>query len=685
MGNTFAEHLWRLSLSTLLGSLKKAKTVDPTPQGVIVLGSHSVPESVTKVLGLGPKFSLQPATSKAEVLGYIRNVARPLPEDAQASCIRQAVGAVKSAALPRSRLRQMKQVVQYSESADVNLVTADKEGGFVVVPRQLYVHKSEEALDKNFRKASADDERKARTKVLDICGSADILQLAKNVKSHKEKFLKVFYTAKTHKDGVPFRAIVSENGTWQKCVSLFLQRHLSELDVPDPFVIPNSGPVVDYLKGESRNNMTVFSVDVVDLFYSIPHVQLLQSVEDIIERSGGVRFQNNAGVSISTFMELLTVYLSSTVVQNSGQFYIQKKGTPIGSCVSPVLCEIFLAAVDNQVYETLKDRCIFRIFRYVEDYLIFFTDSISSRMDTHYILDLFKANARGLDFTFELPVKGCIQFLDIRMVDSVFHKCWSYHPRSRKAVLPFSSCHTKIVKRGIVRTMLRSALNKSCEHEMQHSFQAQLGKLAAGGYPDTLIQSVSETLITEMRQASTTERRRPEGRPVCIPYVHKISHSIKKVAERHGVPVVLSAPVKLQQLCSRVNNPKPRRGCEVQHKRPFVKCDTSLVYKIPLTCGKYYIGQTGRCLNVRLLEHAAALKNTPSGHLAVHVRDCGCTPLFDCTCTLAKHPNQTVREIHEAFNIFQHGPECVSSPSIALSSAECGYLTDGRTDRDIAV
>lgn len=42
---------------------------------------------------------------------------------------------------------------------------------------------------------------------------------------------------------------------------------------------------------------------------------------------------------------------------------------------------------------------------------------------------------------------------------------------------------------------------------------------------------------------------------------------------------------------------------------PYVKCNEGAEYEIPLVCGKVYIGQTGRCTNDRLREHAPSLEN----------------------------------------------------------------------------
>ncbi|CAN7981596.1 unnamed protein product, partial [Ixodes pacificus] len=115
---------------------------------------------------------------------------------------------------------------------------------------------------------------------------------------------------------------------------------------------------------------------------------------------------------------------------------------------------------------------------------------------------------------------------------------------------------------------------------------------------------------------SLRERRRMPSRPVVLPYVHTFSHRIKQVAEKFDVPVVFSAPSKLSRLCAAVNrvgSSGPR--CEVSHRTRYVTCATGVVYLIPLSCGRVYIGQTERCVNVRAREHSLSLRSSPSGHL----------------------------------------------------------------------
>lgn len=140
--------------------------------------------------------------------------------------------------------------------------------------------------------------------------------------------------------------------------------------------------------------------------------------------------------------------------------------------------------------------------------------------------------------------------------------------------------------------------------------------------------------------------------------------------------MVFTAPDKLVRVCPAVNGRKRNNACTRQHDDPFVPCEVGVVYKIPLSCGRCYIGQTGRCLNVRLLEHRAAVDaQAAGGHLAVHCRRCGCAPAFRATRVLRKGKDQMTHEIIEAVAINANKNECVSVPSIALSQKEYEYLS----------
>lgn len=215
---------------------------------------------------------------------------------------------------------------------------------------------------------------------------------------------------------------------------------------------------------------------------------------------------------------------------------------------------------------------------------------------------------------------------------------------------------------------------------MEASLLAQSKRLEREGYPRQLLISVAEAMHRKRKRKGSDgneERNTAEKREklAVIPYMHTVSHRLKKIGQRLNVKVVFSAPDKLAQLANRTC-PVKRRGkqCVVKHRTQFVDCAQGVVYRIPLSCGACYVGQTGRCLNERLREHANNVRNGKDGFLALHVSTCGCTPQFERTTVLDKIKEEHERIISEAAQMARERGTCVSKPSVALSDRELCFL-----------
>src|SRR5690606_41517912 len=108
------------------------------------------------------------------------------------------------------------------------------------------------------------------------------------------------------------------------------------------------------------------------------------------------------------------------------------------------------------------------------------------------------------------------------------------------------------------------------------------------------VQRKLDSFITESRIVKEEEQRMV----LCsIPYAHRVSHGLKKLAFKKGVKVAFKMPYKLGNLCS-FSRSSTRVQCGVNHPERviFVVCIRNVVYSIPLSCGKCYVGQTSQCL-----------------------------------------------------------------------------------------
>lgn len=76
--------------------------------------------------------------------------------------------------------------------------------------------------------------------------------------------------------------------------------------------------------------------------------------------------------------------------------------------------------------------------------------------------------------------------------------------------------------------------------------------MAKNVYPHGLLVDVAESLIKALKHPASMVVK-PEVRPAVLPYIHKVTHRLKSVAQRHNIPVVFSAPSKLGMYCARVD------------------------------------------------------------------------------------------------------------------------------------
>lgn len=220
---------------------------------------------------------------------------------------------------------------------------------------------------------------------------------------------------------------------------------------------------------------------------------------------------------------------------------------------------------------------------------------------------------------------------------------------------------------------------------MPDSFSRQMDRLQIAGYPKQLLSSVAESFLQKLKrntQDSLQDSDQNRSKKITvIPYLHRIAHNLKRIGKRANVEVVFSAPNKLSAMCSRVNKTaRAVQSCSTQHVNRFVDCVEGVVYSVPLSCGKKYIGQTGRCLNERLKEHHYNVTKAISGHLGLHCRDCSvrvCSPIFSETTVIAKNKHKNTREIIEAAEIARLKDNCVSMPSLTLSQKELDFLNPG--------
>lgn len=124
------------------------------------------------------------------------------------------------------------------------------------------------------------------------------------------------------------------------------------------------------------------------------------------------------------FLDLLPMYLQSTYVSWNGRTFIQKEGVCIGSCVAPLLSDIFLGRVDRVLAVKLMSTNVIKVYRFVNLFLVVLRKGASSfENEVRSTLAVFEDCLNPLQVTHEIPQGNVLKFLDISLMFSGNQVC----------------------------------------------------------------------------------------------------------------------------------------------------------------------------------------------------------------------------------------------------------------------
>ncbi|CAI2195575.1 7279_t:CDS:1, partial [Funneliformis geosporum] len=212
-------------------------------------------------------------------------------------------------------------------------------------------------------------------------------------------------------------------------VAKFLQPFVDQL----PHILPNSLALLnDPVMTELSQSPIVCSFDVSDMYNSIDQTECLIAIERLAFNQGWMDAVGSDTPNYRKWKQILT--LASWVFETSllgfaGNTFLQKRGLPMGSPLSPVLANLYLAHLELISIERLRIPVTFRFFRYLDDMLFIDTHGKLFRYykgkhpSLHAIelfLDYITAEAGNSSLNFEFTggankVNEYVEFLDLRI------------------------------------------------------------------------------------------------------------------------------------------------------------------------------------------------------------------------------------------------------------------------------
>ena len=373
----------------------------------------------------------------------------------------------------------------------------------------------------------------------------------------------------------------------------------------------------------------MLSFDVKSLFTNVPVQEAVDVILNILKEDESL--EDRTVLTPDVIAELLRLCLNSTYFVYQGKYYEQKEGAAMGSPVSAVMANLYmeffeeLALTSSPVTPVLWKR-------YVDD-----TFCVMKRDEVDVFFQHLNSIRPSIQFTVELEDRGTLPFLDCKLTrisdGSLSIKVYRKNTHTDR-YLNFKSHNPSSVKRGVVKCLFdRAEKLVTTEVDMLNEKEHLSNVLERNDYPRSFVCS-STTHHPEVKEKTTDSN---EVR-IIIPYTKGMSEDIRRVCRSYGITTVFKSSTTIRGLLTRVKD------------KLSVEQESSVVYKVPCTCGSYYIGETVRRLETRLREQCKR-GETEKSAVAEHAWTEEHPILWDQTKVIDRANRQDVLRFKEALHI----------------------------------
>ncbi|XP_067142187.1 uncharacterized protein [Centruroides vittatus] len=271
------------------------------------------------------------------------------------------------------------------------------------------------------------------------------------------------------------------------------------------------------------------------------------------------------------------------------QTFKQKRGVPMGSSISGLLCELVVRKVELKVLRGFESDIVY-YKRYVDDIFIIWKNN---RVIANFV-DRINENEEGLNLKLEHKSSRMLHFLDINIVFSKGHISTGVFikPTHNPLYIPASSNDPYKYKLAAFRALIRRAFIY-CENVIDRVTEIERIIRIAGtlGYK----RKVIEGIIRKFETSSDKDTRQGTYRYTKFTFNKYLGGIMKEMASMKDARMILKRASNLYKILG-------------NDKGLVKKEDKAGVYKIPyenqlLGINKEYVGVTTRNLGIRMKEH----------------------------------------------------------------------------------
>ncbi|XP_023216115.1 uncharacterized protein LOC111618776 [Centruroides sculpturatus] len=297
---------------------------------------------------------------------------------------------------------------------------------------------------------------------------------------------------------------------------------------------------------------------------------------------------NLAGYN-NDLIELANLICYQSFFAFNGRRYRQRRGVPMGSPMSGLLCELVLRRLEKSALSVFLNAIVY-FKRYVDDVLVIWKND--QKIDE--FINMINSNNDGLMLKIEQKCASRIHFLDIdiefkegRLTTNVYVK-----PTHSPLYIPSHSNDPYQYKMAAFRALIQRAfLYCSNVLDRQKEINRILHIARSLGYKEGMIT----TLVRKYKTNKTKTQNDGFGKITKFTYDRKRKAIMKEISARKESRLIFKRAPNLYRLLR-------------NDKDSIDKEKRAGVYKIPyenreLDINKNYIGVTNRNLGVRLKEH----------------------------------------------------------------------------------
>ena len=549
---------------------------------------------------------------------------------------------------------------------DIVIRPADKGSGIVIVDKTEYIQRlHKEMTDSGSYEEIPGDLTETATKT--VRKLVNRMYKEGVINKDLQKYLipkypkngKLKGNPKLHKDGAPFRTIVSGTNTPTERMAEVAEHELNDFVINSPTYIKDTTDFINKLSTIDTiipTNSILFCFDVEKLYPSVPRTEGLQACKEALDR------RTHPIVPTDNALEMIETVLDFNGFGLGEKNYRQTDGIAIGSRLGRNFACAYMRKWDEKLLE--YERKPFFYKRYIDDGFGIWDGDLKSLQD-------FQEYANNIHENIKIQLRWSrnqVEFLDtlVKLDNGHIYTDLYVKPTDKQLYLRQDSCHPSHTKKSLAYR-LGIRIRRICERDDDYfKHRSDLKKqLRKRGYSGKLIEQQLQK-VDKMDRGKLLENRNKKNQSDRVPLVltySKLLPDVRTILRKHQATLhksermreVFDKPPLLafrrdKNLCDILVHRKTDKilgqkeencECDVcesiiadtisdtkgEKSYSVVKdatCkDRNLIYALICNrCAKtVYVGETERTLKERTTEHRRDIKFQKDKPIMRHFRD----------------------------------------------------------------